>query len=113
MEKLKKSGLKKLPRTGRDARFLRRRGDKSVLGYPAGITVSDDHLMAALRVTQNATGNSCTPCTRPQKPIPNPRSPNTQNHHPTFAHRHRFPRGRPKRAESRCSAGHAQKPLVK
>jgi transposase len=62
MERLKKSGLKKLSRTDEDARFLRQRGDKFVLGYSAEITVSDDHFIVAQRVTQNATDNgSLTP----------------------------------------------------
>ena len=33
LERLKKSGLKKLSRTDEDARFLRQRGDRFVLGY--------------------------------------------------------------------------------
>ncbi len=57
MERLQKSGLKKLSRTDEDARFLRQRGDKFVLGYSAEITVSDDHLIVAQRVTQNVTDN--------------------------------------------------------
>jgi transposase len=58
MERLKKSGLKKLSRTDKDARFLRQRGDKFVLCYSAQIAVSDDHLILAQRVTQNATDNA-------------------------------------------------------
>ncbi len=57
LERLKKSGLKKLSRTDEDARFLRQRGDKFVLGYSAEIGVSDDHLIVAQRVTQNVTDN--------------------------------------------------------
>jgi len=57
LERLKKSGLKKLSRTDEDARFLRQRGDKFVLGYSAEIAVSDDHLIVAQRVTQNVTDN--------------------------------------------------------
>jgi transposase len=57
LEQLKKSGLKKLSRTDEDARFLRQRGDKFVLGYSAEIAVSDDHLIVAQRVTQNVTDN--------------------------------------------------------
>jgi transposase len=57
MERLKKSGLKKLLRTDEDARFLRQRGDTFVLGYTGEIAVSDDHLIVAQRVTQNATDN--------------------------------------------------------
>jgi len=57
LERLKKSGLKKLSRTDEDARFMRQRGDKFVLGYTGEIAVSDDHLIVAQRVTQNATDN--------------------------------------------------------
>jgi transposase len=56
LERLKKSGLKKLSRTDEDARFLRQRGG-FVLGYTGEIAVSDDHLIVAQRVTQNATDN--------------------------------------------------------
>lgn len=56
MERLKKSGLKKLSRTDEDARFLRQRGGFT-LGYTGEIAVSDDHLIVARRVTQNATDN--------------------------------------------------------
>jgi hypothetical protein len=58
LQRLKKSGLKKLSRSDEDARFLRQRGDKFVLGYSAEIAVSDDHLIVAQRVTQNATDNA-------------------------------------------------------
>ena len=57
MERLNKSGLKKLSRTDEDARFLRQRGG-FVLGYTADIAVSDDHLIVAQRVTRNATDNA-------------------------------------------------------
>ena len=57
MERLKKSGLKKLSRTDQDARFLRQRGGFT-LGYTGEIAVSDDHLIVAQRVTQNATDNA-------------------------------------------------------
>jgi transposase len=56
LQKLKKSGLKKLSRTDEDARFLRQRSG-FVLGYTGEIAVSDDHLIVAQRVTQNATDN--------------------------------------------------------
>jgi transposase len=56
MERLNKSGLKKLSRTDEDARFLRQRGG-FVLGYTGEIAVSDDHLIVAQRVTQNVTDN--------------------------------------------------------
>ncbi len=55
MERLNKSGLKKLSRTDEDARFLRQRGDKFVLGYSGELAVSDDHFIVAQRVTQNVT----------------------------------------------------------
>jgi transposase len=57
LEKLKKSGLKKLSRSDEDARFLRRRGG-FVLGYTGEIAVSDDHLIVAQRVTQNVNDNA-------------------------------------------------------
>jgi transposase len=56
MERLNKSGLKKLSRTDQDARFLHRRGG-FVLGYSAEIAVSNDHFIVAQRVTQNVTDN--------------------------------------------------------
>jgi len=56
LQRLKKSGLKKLSRTDEDARFLRQRGG-FVLGYTGEIAVSDDHLIVAQRVTQNVTDN--------------------------------------------------------
>lgn len=48
--------LKKLSRTDEDARFLRQRHGFA-LGYTGEIAVSDDHLIVAQRVTQNATDN--------------------------------------------------------
>jgi transposase len=57
LERLKKSGLKKLSRSDEDARFMRQRGGKFVLGYSGEIAVSDDHLIVAQRVTQNVTDN--------------------------------------------------------
>lgn len=44
----------KRSRTDPDARFLRSRGGRFLLGYTAEIAVSDDHLVVAARVTQNA-----------------------------------------------------------
>ncbi len=57
MERLKKSGLKKLSRTDVDARFLRQRGG-FVLGYTGEIAVSDDHLIVAQQVTRNVNDNA-------------------------------------------------------
>ena len=57
LERLRKSGLKKLSRTDPDARFLRcRRGFE--LGYTGEIAMSEDHLILAQRVTQQATDNA-------------------------------------------------------
>lgn len=57
LERLRKSGLKKLSRTDQDARFLRcRRGFQ--LGYTAEIAMSEDHLIVAQRVTQQPTDNA-------------------------------------------------------
>lgn len=57
LEKLHKSGLKKLSRSDPDARFLRTRSGFD-LGYTGEIAVSDDHLIVAQRVTQNAADNA-------------------------------------------------------
>lgn len=56
LEKLRKSGLKKLSRSDADARFLRERGG-FVLGYRAEAAVNEDHLIVGQRVTQNAADN--------------------------------------------------------
>jgi transposase len=53
LEKLRKSGTAKLPRTDPEARLLRTR-EGFVVGYTAEIAVSEDHLILAQRVTQNA-----------------------------------------------------------
>jgi transposase len=57
LERLRKSGLKKLSRSDPDARFLRTRSGFD-LGYTGEIAVSDDHLIVAQRVTQNAADNA-------------------------------------------------------
>src|ERR671922_26456 len=57
LEKLRKSGLKKMSRSDGDARFLRERGG-FVLGYTAEAAVNGDHLIVGQRVTQNAADNS-------------------------------------------------------
>ena len=57
LERLRKSGLKKLSRTDPDARFLRcRRGFE--LGYTGEIAMSEDHLIVAQRVSQQPTDNA-------------------------------------------------------
>jgi transposase len=57
LERLRKSGLKKLSTTDPDARFLRTRSGFD-LAYTGEIAVSDDHLIVAQRVTQNVTDNA-------------------------------------------------------
>lgn len=52
LERLRKSGLKKLSRSDPDSRFLRERGGFT-LGYTATLAVSEDHLIVAQRVTQD------------------------------------------------------------
>jgi transposase len=57
LERLRKSGLKKLSRTDQDARFLRCRGGFE-FGYTGEIAMSEDHLIVAQRVTQQPTDNA-------------------------------------------------------
>lgn len=54
LERLRKTGQRKLSRTDEDARFLRA-PIGFVLGYSAEVAVSEDHLIVAHRVTQNTT----------------------------------------------------------
>jgi transposase/IS5 family transposase len=61
LEKLRKSGLKKLSRRDEQARFLRERGKRFTLGYTAEVAVTDDHFIVAQRVTQAATDNASLP----------------------------------------------------
>ena len=56
LERLHKSGLRQLSSSDQDARFLRTR-DGWVVGYSAEIAVTEDHLIAAQRVTQQASDN--------------------------------------------------------
>jgi transposase len=58
LERLRKSGLKKLSVTDPDARFLRCRGGRFDLAYTAEIAVSDDHVILGQRVTQSAADNA-------------------------------------------------------
>lgn len=51
LERLQKSGLKKVSRSDEDSRFLRQRGG-FVLGYTAPWTVREDHLIVAQQVNQ-------------------------------------------------------------
>src|SRR5579862_5258730 len=50
LERLRKSGLKKVSRTDPDSRFLRERGGFT-LGYTATLAVSEDHLILAQQVS--------------------------------------------------------------
>lgn len=61
LEKLPRPAREKIVRrslTDPDARFLRSRGGRFVLGYTAEIGVSSDHLIVAQRVTQEANDNA-------------------------------------------------------
>jgi len=58
LEKLRKSGMRKLSQSDEDARFLRERGGRFVLGYTAEVAVSDDHLIVGQRVSQSETDNA-------------------------------------------------------
>lgn len=57
LERLRKSGLKKLSRSDADSRFLRERG-AFTLGYTATLAVSEDHLIVAQQVSQEVTDNT-------------------------------------------------------
>lgn len=57
LERLRKSGMKKLSRSDEDARFLRERGGGFVLGYTAEVAVTDDHFIAGVRVSQQTSDN--------------------------------------------------------
>ena len=52
LQRLRKSGLKKLSRTDPDAGFVRKGRRGFVLGYTAELAVSDDHLIVGVRVSQ-------------------------------------------------------------
>lgn len=54
LQRLQKSGLKKVSRSDADSRFLRQRGG-FVLGYTGTLAVSEDHLIVAQRVSQENT----------------------------------------------------------
>jgi IS5 family transposase len=58
LEKLHKSGMNKLSRSDEDARFLRERGGRFVLGYTAEVAVSGDHLIVGQRVGQSESDNA-------------------------------------------------------
>jgi transposase len=57
LQQLRQSGESKLSTTDPEARFLRERGGRFVLGYTAEIAVSEDHFIVAQRVTQNKNDN--------------------------------------------------------
>jgi transposase/curved DNA-binding protein CbpA len=56
LERLRKSGLRQQSSSDGDARFLRTR-EGWVVGYSAEVAVTEDHLIAAQRVTQQASDN--------------------------------------------------------
>ncbi len=56
LQKLEKSGRKRLPQTDPEAQVLTKRG-KSVVGYQAQIAVSEDHFIVGQQVTQAVTEN--------------------------------------------------------
>lgn len=56
LERLQKSGLKKLSHSDPDSRFLRERGGFT-LGYTATLAVSEDHLIVAQQIGQAVTDN--------------------------------------------------------
>lgn len=56
LERLRKSGLRQISRRDGDARFLRTR-EGWVLGYSTEIAVTEDHIIAAQRVTQHNSDN--------------------------------------------------------
>jgi DNA-binding ferritin-like protein len=49
LERLRKSGLKKISRSDADSRFLREHGGFT-LGYTATLAVSEDHLIVAQQI---------------------------------------------------------------
>jgi transposase len=57
LERLRKSGLRQISRSDPESRFLRSR-EGWQLGYSVEIAVSEDHLIVAQRVTQNASDNA-------------------------------------------------------
>jgi len=57
LQRLRNSGLRQISRSDPESRFLRSR-DGWPLGYSAEIAVSEDHLIVAQRVTQNASDNA-------------------------------------------------------
>jgi transposase len=57
LQRLRKSGLRQISRSDPESRFLRTR-EGWQLGYSAEIAVSEDHLIVAQRVTQNASDNA-------------------------------------------------------
>jgi transposase len=57
LQKLRKSGMKKLSRTDEDSRFLHSR-EGFVLGYTADAVVSEDGVIVGMRVTQAANDHA-------------------------------------------------------
>ena len=57
LQRLRKSKLRQISRGDPESRFLRSR-EGWQLGYSAELAVSEDHLIVAQRVTQNASDNA-------------------------------------------------------
>jgi transposase len=57
LQRLRKSGLRQMSRSDPESRFLRSR-EGWQLGYSAEIAVTEDHLIVAQRVTQNASDHA-------------------------------------------------------
>lgn len=57
LQQLRESGESTVSTTDPEARFLRERGGRFVLGYTAELAVSEDHFIVAQRVTQNKSDN--------------------------------------------------------
>jgi len=57
LQQLRETGESQVSTTDPEARFLRERGGRFVLGYTAEVAVSEDHFIVAQRVTQNKSDN--------------------------------------------------------
>lgn len=57
LERLRKSGMRKLSRTDTESRFLYDRRQGFTLGYTATLAVSDDHLIVAQQISRERNDN--------------------------------------------------------